>query len=405
LDDFVLDGQSIFVKLFDLIHQGYRRSLGVEFIDQLRRLVLQKVHLAEQVDFLLGFQEWDLVQGCQIGRQSAGCSQLARRRDGVGSIGQNLVDCRVVFELWAGDKIQSKFPDSHRPLFVEDSDDAAAGASVPFGQHDRRKASEVLLVEGSFVLFGEHIALFWENSHGRIFPVEILDGVSNGLDASVHIAGNLTNDFGKVVALAGQSASPVDDLIAFGIGHLAEAFAPLDAEFVLMNEPLDARVQEPDPLAPLGDEPAGNQTLISPSGNGLGRNVEPFAQILDGVDRFGGFFETQVHRVGDVFDEEAKVMDGILSFDQSHRVGIGTDLGHPIEQEIEWVVLRRIQFRQKLLSAVGLLAPFVPRGKTNLLIPQFPNQNNLVVAIHLVLASCHANIARFGNSTDFAMSA
>jgi hypothetical protein len=263
----------------------------------------------------------------------------------------------------------------------------------------------VLLVEGSFVLFGEHIALFWENSHGRILPVEILDGVSNGLDASVHIAGNLTNDFGKVVALAGQSASPVDDLIAFGIGHLAEAFAPLDAEFVLMNEPLDARVQEPDSLAAFGDEPAGDQTLISPSGNGLGRNVEPLAQILDGVDRFGGFFETQVHRVGDVFDEEAKVMDRIFPFDQSHRVGIGTDLGHPIEQEIEWIVLRRIQFRQKPLSAVGLLAPFVPRGKTNLLIPQFPNQNNLVVAIHLVLASCHANIARFGNSTDFAMSA
>ena len=98
----------------------------------------------------------------------------------------------------------------------------------------------MLLVEGSFVLFGERIALFGENSHGGIFPVEILDGVSNGLDASVHIAGNLTNHFGKVVALACQSASPVDDLIAFGIGHLAETFAPLDAEFVLMNEPLDA---------------------------------------------------------------------------------------------------------------------------------------------------------------------
>ena len=162
-------------------------------------------------------------------------------------------------------------------------------------------------------------------------------------------------------------------------------------------------MQEPDPFAAFGDKPAGDQTLISPSGNGLGRNVEPLAQIFDGVDRFGSFFETQVHRVGDVFDEEAKVMDRIFPFDQSHRVGIGTNLGDTIEQEIERVVLRRIQFRQKLLSTVGLLAPFVPRRKTNLLIPQFTNQNNLVIAIHLVLASCHANIARFGTKTDLAM--
>jgi hypothetical protein len=109
------------------------------------------------------------------------------------------------------------------------------------------------------------------------------------------------------------------------------------------------------------------------------------------VNWFGGFFEAQIHRVGDVFDEKPKIMQRILALDQSHRVRIGTDLSDPVKQEIKRVVLARIQFGQELLGSVGLLAPLIAGRKAYLLISQLPNQCNLVIAIHPLLASCHAN--------------
>jgi hypothetical protein len=84
-------------------------------------------------------------------------------------------------------------------------------------------------------------------------------------------------------------------------------------------------------------------------------------------------------------------MQGILPLDQSHRVRIGANFCDPVKQEIKRVILARIQFGQELFGSVGLLAPLVAGRKTNLLISQLPNQCNLVIAIHPLLASCHAN--------------
>jgi hypothetical protein len=109
------------------------------------------------------------------------------------------------------------------------------------------------------------------------------------------------------------------------------------------------------------------------------------------VDRLGSFFEAQIHRVGDVLDEKSKIMQCILTLDQPHRVRIGADICDPEKQEIKRVILARIQFGQEFLGSVCLLTPLVAGSKTNLLISQLPNQCNLVIAIHPLLASCHAN--------------
>jgi hypothetical protein len=70
---------------------------------------------------------------------------------------------------------------------------------------------------------------------------------------------------------------------------------------------------------------------------------------------------------------------------------IRADFCDPVKQEIKRVILGRIQFGQELLGSVGLLTAFVAWRKTYLLISQFPNQCNLVIAIHPLLASCHDN--------------
>jgi hypothetical protein len=249
----------------------------------------------------------------------------------------------------------------------------------------------MLLIQRAFILLRERLALFWKDSHGRVFPVEVLNRVTNGLNTSVYLAGNLSNDFGQIVALCGQSSGSINDLVPFYIRHLAKTFTALDPMSVLGDESLDARVEESDSLAALGDKSPGHQTLFPPSRNGLGRDVESLAQVLDGMHRFGGFFEAQVHRIGDVFDEKPQIVRCVLAPNQTHRMNVRADLGDSIEQEIERVFLGRIQFRQELLGPVGLLATLVAWGKTNLLISQLPNQCNLVIAIHPLLASCHAN--------------
>jgi hypothetical protein len=185
------------------------------------------------------------------------------------------------------------------------------------------------------------------------------------------VVGNLADHFRQIFSLGGQSPCSIDDFVTFESGHLAEAFAAFNPKSVLSDKSLDARMEKAHSLSAFGDEPSGHQALFAPSRNGLGRDVEALAEFFDRVNRFRGFFKPQIHRVGDVFDEKAQIMKSILTLDQPHRVRVGADFCYTVEQEVERILLDRIQFRQEFLGAVGLLAPLVPGRKTDLLISQF----------------------------------
>jgi hypothetical protein len=251
----------------------------------------------------------------------------------------------------------------------------------------------VLLIKGSLVFLGEGFSLFGEDGHGWIFAIEILDRVTDRLDTSVNFLGNVPNDFGQICTLGSESAGTIDDVIALCIRHLTETLSSLDADFVEVYEAFDTGMKKPNAFSPFGNKPPRYKPLISPTGNRLGRHVEKLAQILDGVNRFGSFFETKIHRIGDILDEQSQVMLRIVPLDQAHAARLGTNFSDAIEEEVEWIFLRPIEFREKLLGAVGLFKSFASGSKSNLLVSQFSDQCNLVFTIHLLLASCHANNA------------
>ena len=79
-DDLVLGRHGLVVEPLDLVHQAALRPGRIELGAEPAGLVLQVVHLAEQVGFLLPRQQRHLVQAGQIGRQAAGQPRLLQRQ-------------------------------------------------------------------------------------------------------------------------------------------------------------------------------------------------------------------------------------------------------------------------------------------------------------------------------------
>ena len=69
-DDLVLDGQCLFLKPFDLVEVGGLGPGGIDLRADLLRQMLEVIHLAEQVHFLLAVQQRNLVEAGQVRRQA-----------------------------------------------------------------------------------------------------------------------------------------------------------------------------------------------------------------------------------------------------------------------------------------------------------------------------------------------
>jgi hypothetical protein len=61
-----------------------------------------------------------------------------------------------------------------------------------------------------------------------------------------------------VAADLGQPAGASEDLLPLLVGELSEPGPPLDLLVVSVDEPLEARLEEPDLRTPLDDESAGD---------------------------------------------------------------------------------------------------------------------------------------------------
>ena len=87
----------------------------------------------------------------------------------------------------------------------------------------------------------------------------------------------------------------------------------VDLVAMRLDEPRQARLQEPD-LGPAVDhEPAGDQPLPPPSGDRPGRDVVPPADLLDRQDRLGRLLDRLADRRREVLDEQPEVVPDVAA--------------------------------------------------------------------------------------------
>src|SRR5690606_22623485 len=129
-----------------------------------------------------------------------------------------------------------------------------------------------------------------------------------------------------------QPAGALDDLIALGLGELAEPLAALHAFFVFRNETLDTALQKADAFATVEQKPTADESLLTPARDRLGRYAKHPAQVLDGVDRFAGVLDAHIRRVRDVLDKQPQVMPRLVARNERMGSRLGTEIGDAIRE-------------------------------------------------------------------------
>ncbi len=80
----------------------------------------------------------------------------------------------------------------------------------------------------------------------------------------------------------GKPFCPGNDFLFLLSGELAEATAPLNTRGVASGKLLHFTPEETNPLATSHLIPPGNEPMVSPSGDGLGGDVESFRNLFYG---------------------------------------------------------------------------------------------------------------------------
>ena len=276
---------------------------------------LQVVHLAEQVGLLLAGQQGDLVEARQVRRQPLGGLGLARgpaverrghRAEDLGPDGR-VVEGRVRHELELGGEQPAG---AH---LVDDAVDARPGAAELAGQDLDRDAAAEELVDLDLGVVVERAGRGREDGPVGVVAVVGLEGRADGLGGAFHLAGDPPRDLDQAPpADLRHAAGAADDLVSLFVGQLSEPGAPVHLIAVGLDEPHEARFEEPDLGPAVDDEPAGDQALPPPSGDGPGRDVEPPAHGVDRQHRLGGLLGLLTDRPGEVLDEQPEVVTDVL---------------------------------------------------------------------------------------------
>ena len=102
---------------------------------------------------------------------------------------------------------------------------------------------------------------------------------------------------------------------------------------VSVDEPLEARLEEPDLRPPLDEEAAGDQSLRPPAVDGPGRDVVATADGVDRQDRLGDLLELLADRRREVLDEQPEVVLDVGPLEHQGREPLGAEPRDP-EAEI-----------------------------------------------------------------------
>ncbi len=99
------------------------------------------------------------------------------------------------------------------------------------------------------------------------------------------------------------------------VGELAEPRTAGHALVIVLHEAIDAAAQKAHALAAVEHQPAAHQAQLAPTRNGLRRNVELLGQLFDREHLLADVFGRHVGRVGQVFHEQAQIVQQVVALD------------------------------------------------------------------------------------------
>src|SRR4029077_2603617 len=105
----------------------------------------------------------------------------------------------------------------------------------------------------------------------------------------------------------------LDHVAPLFVGELAEALTAANPLGVVRDEPFDAAPQKADALSLAVEQKSPtDEALLPPAGDRLRRDVEHFAQLVDGMNRLARVFDLHIGRIGHVFDEQAQIVSQLF---------------------------------------------------------------------------------------------
>ena len=367
-------------------------GLGPGRLDRIAELAGQEpeiIHLPEQVAFLLAGQQRDLVEAGQVRGEPFGglgpAGGLAVGR--FGHRAEDLVAGGRVFEAGVGYVLQLDLLDSQCPHLVEDPVDARPGPVELRGEVLGRDPPAVVVQPVDLRLGGlvEGVRAGREDRAVGVLEVVGLERHPDGFGRAVHFLGDPPGDLDQAgLADRGHPPGPADDLLAFLVGEPLELRAPVDLVAVRLDEPGQARLEEAD-LGPAGDrEPAGDEPLASPPGDGPGRDVVASARLLDRQDRLGRLLDRLADRRREVFHQPPEVRPDAGPVEHLRRGQLGPEPGDPEQEVFVRISLLLLDLGQQLLGAVDLLEESLLRRVARLLLLELPQRRMAICNAHLV---------------------
>ena len=275
-DDLVLDRHGIAVELLDAVHQRDLGARGVELRPQLAGLVLQVVHLAEQVGLLLAREQRHLVQPGQVRRKAAGRPAVGpglpfRRRAQEGAV---LCLGPHGGEIGTGDEVQRQTKHPLRAHLAKDLQDPLLGAPELPGQVVHRFAPLVQLVDLALGFGVQRAAVIWEHRRFRVLPVVLAEQGANRFHAPLGRLGQSPHHFRGHKAGGRHATRLLGDGFPLLRGHLAESRPAFHAIGVRGDEPTHRTFQKTHLAAVVENEPPAYQSPATPPGNRFRGDVQ-----------------------------------------------------------------------------------------------------------------------------------
>ena len=246
--------------------------------------------------------------------------------------------------------------------FADDAVNARLRAAIaPCQPVDRHAAAEAA-VDLFLDVFGQGLRCVRKDGRFRVMLIVVLERVTDRFDGTPCLAGNATADFGRAAACPRQTPGAVDDLVAFGIRHLAELPAPLHVAGVPGDEPLDRRLQKADSFAISEHEPPAHQPAVPPTVDRFGRNLKPLADVFDRQHLLGRILGLDVRAVRQIFNEQPQIVGRIFAGDEQIGIHFRT-IGRDAQAQIlVTVVLRAKSSSSSNCSALSICARRTSRG-------------------------------------------
>jgi len=120
-----------------------------------------------------------------------------------------------------------------------------------------------------------------EDGLGGMLLIVPLDRVTDRLQAPVETACDPTMDVGGAGPGQRQTTGPADDAVVLLLRQLTEATAAIDPQGIVANKSLDGTRKKANASAAAHEVPLGDETMITPTGNGLGGDIEAVRQVFD----------------------------------------------------------------------------------------------------------------------------